>query len=467
LFWFGLVSWLASVGFVGLMIAGLLGPLKTYLGTSGLFGGLLLGGWMMLGLVHGFAGGQAAAMVRSRRGRTLGWLALLGGLASVLFLVAIEDRYGGDFKLYPIARAEIRAPVAGFVSEVDAEHGSAVSNGQVLVKLEVPDLACRLAQKRAESAEAEAALKLLEAGTRPEEIAKLEERVQRSRLWRDQAQAHLARERASLQQGLVRLDQLTIQRAAELKRAEAELERGKALVGRSAISREQFEALETAQQVAQCQLQQARSERASLAALGAVQAERELLVREQELANSSYALALKKLGPREEELAAAQARLARVRAEVAHLEQLERKQSVASPTSGVVITPRVHEQVGRYVPEGQLICEVEDRSAFEVEIRLAEQDAARIEPGRRIGIKLRALPYETFDATVTRIAPAATEAEEGESQSRVPVYCQVEDPRGLLRSQMTGYARIYCDRRPLAAIGMDRLVRLVRTEFWW
>jgi putative peptide zinc metalloprotease protein len=464
---FGLASWLFSLLFLGGVIWGFLGPLRTYLGSSGVVGGLLLGGWMMLGLVHGFSGGQATQMVHTRRGRTLAWLGLAAAGAAALLLIKIEDRYGGEFQLYPIARAEIRAPVAGFIANVTADQGTTVSPGQELVRVEVPDLACRLAQKRAEMAEAEAALAQLKAGTRPEELAELEARVEHSRIWRDQAKTRLDRERQSVEQGLSRLDQLIIQRTAELKRALGELERSRALLARNAISREQFEVIDTAQQVALSLLEQARSERASLAALGAMQAERELTLREQELANCFYALQIKKLGARPEELAAAEARIARVRAEIQHLERLEQKQSVSCPTAGVVITPRVREQVGRFVPEGQLICEVQDRTAFEAEIRLAEQDAARIEPGRRIGVKLRALPYETFTATVMRIAPAATAAAEGESQSRVPVYCRLEEPRGVIRSQMTGYARIYCERRSLAEIGFDRLVRLVRTEFWW
>lgn len=164
---------------------------------------------------------------------------------------------------------------------------------------------------------------------------------------------------------------------------------------------------------------------------------------------------------------AAEARLARLRAELSYLEQLERKQNVGSPGNGVVITPRLREKVGRCVAEGELICEIEDPSAYEVEIRIAEQDAARIQPGRNVGVKLWALPYRTFEASVLRIAPSATAASEGESQSRVPVYCRVEDPGGVLRSHMTGYARVYCDRRPVGDILVDRLVRLFRTEFWW
>ena len=32
---------------------------------------------------------------------------------------------------------------------------------------------------------------------------------------------------------------------------------------------------------------------------------------------------------------------------------------------------------------------------------------------------------------------------------------------------MTGYARIYCDPQPIGRIALDKVLRFVRTEFWW
>jgi hypothetical protein len=32
---------------------------------------------------------------------------------------------------------------------------------------------------------------------------------------------------------------------------------------------------------------------------------------------------------------------------------------------------------------------------------------------------------------------------------------------------MTGYARIYCGRASFARIIVDRVLRFLRTEFWW
>jgi hypothetical protein len=76
------------------------------------------------------------------------------------------------------------------------------------------------------------------------------------------------------------------------------------------------------------------------------------------------------------------------------------------------------------------------------------------------------LPFTTFTAKVDRIAPAAVAAE-GEPQSKVVVYCRVNNPEGLLRSGMTGFGRIYRGHESVAAIAGNRALRYLRTEFWW
>ena len=98
---------------------------------------------------------------------------------------------------------------------------------------------------------------------------------------------------------------------------------------------------------------------------------------------------------------------------------------------------------------------------------------ARIQHGGSVALKARALPFHTFPARVDRIAPAATkdpQAKDGQGkdgQSTVTVYCRLENPGGDLRPGMTGCAHVYTGDRPLGEIAVDRILRVVRTEFWW
>ena len=102
--------------------------------------------------------------------------------------------------------------------------------------------------------------------------------------------------------------------------------------------------------------------------------------------------------------------------------------------------------------------------------------------------KPRATPIsgEIFHAQVDRIAPSASRAQAAQApggpalDARVPitaeqwgtpgiiiVYCRPEGSLRELRSGMTGYARILRGRRPIGEILVDRVLRVLRTEFWW
>ena len=65
---------------------------------------------------------------------------------------------------------------------------------------------------------------------------------------------------------------------------------------------------------------------------------------------------------------------------------------------------------------------------------------------------------------VDRIAPIAVP---GELQSTLTAYCRLEVAVPELRPGMTGHARISTGRRSLGEIVAGRVLRVLRTEFWW
>ena len=89
-------------------------------------------------------------MIEARRGRIKAWVLAAGCGVLALAAVPVPDRAGGTFQIRPSARAEIRAPIAGFLRDVTGDEGTWVSVGQRVARLEVPDLESRLAQKRAD-----------------------------------------------------------------------------------------------------------------------------------------------------------------------------------------------------------------------------------------------------------------------------------------------------------------------------
>lgn len=409
-------------------------------------------------------------MIFLRYKRTAVWFVLLGAAAAALYFIEIEDRASGPFQVRPAVRAELRAAVAGFVKEVCFEEGDRVSPGALVARLEVPDLDSRLAQKRAEVREAQAKLRLLEIGPRPEEVAEQRYRVERMQVWRDLAQKDLTHAREALKEELARLDKLIAQYGVERDAARDAHERAKNLLGRGALAEEQYREAERRFQVAQTQLAQAQSQKRHREVLGTreaiagLDAEAELARREKDLADAQAVLNLLAAGSRPEEIEAERARLARLQEEARYLEGLQAKVLVVSPVPGLVMTPHLKDKIGQYLREGDLICQVEEPAALEVEITITEQEVARVQSGQTVELKVRALPFETFSSQVERVAPGAGK---GDVQSTVTVYCRLEGASAELRPGMTGHARVYSGKRPVGAVLLDRALRFLRTEFWW
>ncbi|MBI3839281.1 MAG: HlyD family efflux transporter periplasmic adaptor subunit [Planctomycetia bacterium] len=467
---FGLASWLYSVVFLALMLFALFQFLWRRWGLPGAVAVLFLGLVSARGLFRGFVAGEVHNMVTTRRKRTILWLLGLGGLAAVLCQVEMEDRASGSFRLHPAIRAELRAPVAGFLTEIYFDEGDQVSSQALVARLEVPDLESHLAQKRSEMDEVQARLRLLEIGPRPEEVTEQRRRVERMEAWRDLAQSDLTHARQALQEELARLDKQIAQYRFELDAAKDAYERAQNVRAKGAIAEEQYREAQRKLYVAEAQLAQSHFQKRHREALGTreaiagLDAEAELARRHKDLADAQATLTLMEAGSRPEEIEAERARLTRLQEEFRHLEEQRRKQAVASPVSGLVTTARLKEKVGQYLREGDLICMVEQPAGMEAEIALAEQDVAQIRAGQAVELKVRALPFETFATKVDRIAPAAGR---GEIQGNVTVYCRLDDASADLRPEMTGYARVYTGRRPIGGIMLDRALRFFRTEFWW
>ncbi len=467
---FGLVSWLYSVAFLTLILWGFFQYLWPHWGWLGLAGLTYLAVASTRGMLVGVSAGEVRNMIASRRVRTLLWLVAGGIVMIALCLIEIEDWASGPFRVRAAKRAEVRSPIAGFLQAVCCAEGDHILAGEQIARLEVPDLASRQAQKRAEVAEAQSRLKLLEIGPRPDEVAEQRLRVQRMKTWRDLATKDLEQARQALHEELARLDQQITQYRAELRSSQQHFQRAKVLRGSGALPEEQYQEAEVEHEVAQSRVAQAELQKRHRQALGTreaiagLDAEAELARREKDLADAQATLNLLEAGSRTEEIEAERSRLARLQEEAEYLTQLSTKLPITSPVSGLVVTPRLPDKVGQYVREGDLICQVEQPGDLEVEIALAEQDVARIRAGQTVKLKARALPFDTFVTSVDRIAPAAMG---GEVLSKVTVYCTLNQAPADLRTDMTGYGRVDTGRRPIGEIVLDRALRFIRTEFWW
>jgi HlyD family secretion protein len=194
----------------------------------------------------------------------------------------------------------VAAEVGGRILELPVEEGHRIAAGDLIARLDTTDTDIALRRMDAERAQAVAQLRLLQAGARPEDI----------RQARAQAESALADVGAA---------------ESELQAAAADLARFEALLASNAGSRKQRDDAATRRQVAAARVKAAQ-DRARAAA---------------------EAVARLRAGARREEIAAAQARIDAVDAQIAGLKKTQADAIVKSPVAGIVAT--------RMVDPGELI----------------------------------------------------------------------------------------------------------------
>ena len=331
----------------------------------------------------------------------------------------MELKVAGEFRVLPIRNADARAEIEGIVERIYVDEGTRVHKGDLVARLVDRDYRAELRKTEAEIAQKSAQLKLLEIGPRPEDIA-----AQRSRV---------AKAREQLKY---------LQKLREMSRA---------LFARQLISLKELEA-----------------------------AEAQAAVQEQELQETRFRLQVLLAGSRPEEIAAAQAELARLEAQRRYLQEQIELLDVRSPITGVVTSPwrYLRDVVGTHVKKGDLLVRVHELDTVTAEIVLPEKEIGDVQVGQPVAVKVRAYPYQTFHGKVTSIAttatssldgnvtPAAAPIDEGEGPRAVLVTSQIENGSHLLKPELTGKVKIYCGRRPIIDLMTRRLARYVRVEFW-
>lgn len=463
---YGIFKWVAAILFLDFMIENLFGFLQGY---------AVVIGWALAGLLmsygskrvfRGFFASDFVDMIKLRPKRTLVWCLMLIGIPALLFIIPMRRAASGQFAIRPETRVEVHNPVEGFIRVMRVSEGDTVKPGQVLVELMSPDLESSIVRKHAEIRESKANLARLQMGPRPEAVKEQREKVRRAEVWVQHATEELSRAKVALDQELLRLDLEIQQKQTEWDFSQDSLKRSYKLYQQGALSGEQYRSEWKQQTLLKAQLQQTLSLKESREMKGIREAKAELTQREQELAAARADLVLMEAGSRKEDIDAEAARLERLKEELSFLKAEQEKLVITAPSEGVVATPRLQERIGQLAPKGGLMLVLEDVSQVRVEITVPEEDLVGLQCQQSVRLKARSLPFDTVEATVEKIAPVADKKPE-ELHSSVTVYCHVDNPDGQLRSGMTGFAKIQRDSKPVAMILTNKVMKYLRTEFWW
>lgn len=289
---------------------------------------------------------------------------------------------------YVVAHHKIAvgAKVMGRVEWIGVEKGDTVQEGQVLVRLENSEFRAQVNQAKANLAAAQARLDQLRTGSRPEE--KLKDRA------------------------------AVLQAEANLKNAEAEYERTEALYRAGVSSKAEFD--------------RALAQRDSAAAM--LQAARQ-------------SSAMTDIGPRKEEIRAAEAEVQQMKAALDYANTQLAATEIRAPVSGTVLE-RIVERGEMVSPSAfgesgarTSVVDLADLTDLQVELDISQTEFARLKMSQRAEIIPEAYPNLRFSGYIEEIAPEANRA-----KSTVQVKVKVENPNEQLRPEMNARVNFLSDK---------------------
>ncbi len=309
---------------------------------------------------------------------------------------------GGEVEILPLARGQAVARTDGEIVEVFVRQGASVTEGQELARLSDWDQASDISIAEARLDGARAELQRLEVGAQQEEV--------------DLARAQLSRAEANLNFKL------------------SEVERARELLSSATVSQATVDRAETDYAAAVADLEYARA-----------------------------SLALVESGATREELEIARADVARLERELAFARDELARTRIVAPLEGKVVTADLHLKRGDFLRTGDLLLEIEQSETVTATISVPEADIGLVQPDQVVRLRVRGDAATEVQGTVQSVAPAAEDAGYGRI---VRVTAEFPNEEGLLRSAMTGHAKVEgVDMRVWEAY-MRSILRFIQIDMW-
>jgi multidrug resistance efflux pump len=299
------------------------------------------------------------------------------------------------------------------------------------VYFEAPELEAQREQLLARLRAAEASLEKARNGARAEEKAEARAAV-------GAAEARLARLRAGSRAEEVEQARDELDGAeAELLRASRELERERYLTRNGASARALYEAAVAAHGRLQGQ---ARAARARLKLLEAGNRPEEIAEAEAELARARAHLDLLQAGTRPEEVAEAEAHTAELRARLRELEVNLREATVCAPEPAVVEVVAMRK--GDIAGPNQPLVRVLRADDLWVKAYVPETELGKVGLHHAVEVTIDSFPHKRFAGTVVQIAssseftPRNVQSADERRHQVFAVKVRVADPQGVFKSGM-------------------------------
>ena len=259
------------------------------------------------------------------------------------------------------------------IKEILVDKGNVVKAGQLMARLDDSVLQAQLTQAKASEAQAEARLAELRAGTRTEEIAQAEARL-------DKARASLRETQASIPRQIEQAQAQVTSAQARLNLAENRYKSYQSLVNQGAVTRDRFNEALSDYQSAQASLSEAQQRLAQarntnnpeIDQLAAAAREAEQQVKQL------------RAGSRQEVISQAQAQLAQAKAQVQATTAQLGNTRILAPASGEVAER--NGRVGDVTSPSQPLFRIIEKGRLELQLKVPETDLPQIRPGQSVTI---------------------------------------------------------------------------------
>ncbi len=367
----------------------------------------------------------------------------------VVLVMGLAYAYGGRFfgngarSVVSVAgtieatQVDVSVKITGRILARLVNEGDRVTEGQVLVRLDGSELEADVRRQEAAVRTAEATLRDLLAGARPEEIK--------------EARATAARARAQLDDLLAGARAQEIEEArAAVKSAEAtrqtkerDLQRVEQLHRKELVAQQDVDRAREAYEVSAAQERTAR-ERLALTLEGPRRHQIQAARAEVQAAEERLALLL--AGPRPEQVEAARGQLAQAQFALAMARSRLKETTVASPIDGLVL--RKNLEVGETANPGVSILTLMNPREVWVRAYVPEEQIGRIQLGESAHVTVDSYPGRPFSGRVSEISSEAefTPKNVQTKKERVNLVFRIkimlDNPEGILKPGMPADADI-------------------------
>lgn len=330
-----------------------------------------------------------------------------------------------------IQEVRLGSKIGGRVSEVLVAEGDRIQAGQVLVRLETPELEAQREQQHARLQEAESALEKARNGVRQEE-------KDSARAALESAQAKLKRLKAGSRSEEIRQSRSDLEAAAaDTRLYQEDFERAERMFRNSAMPRADYD---RAKAVYERATGKAASIKAHLDLLLAGTRPEEIEETEADCRKAEANLRLQLAGTRSEDLAAAEATVAEARGKLHEIEANLREATVTAPEPAVVEVLSVRK--GDLVAANQPMLRVLRTADLWVKVYVPETQLGKVRLNQTVDLTVDGYPGQRFEGTVRQISSASeftprnVQTLDERRHQVFGVRIQVTDTQGVFKSGM-------------------------------